>query len=245
MINNAKTQKRDKGNYQFGVLISRNHSHKMELDMKSGNNNWYNAKQIELEQIHQDNTLIDKGKHFDIPSDYTKIKVHFVYAVKHDGRFKARLVAGGHLTAIPDDSIYLGVFSLKGIRVIIFLAKLNNLPVYFTDIGNAYLEASTKEKVYIIAGSEFGELEGHTLKINIALFRLQSFGLLWHEHLANSLQEMKFTNTKAENDIWMKRNGQNFIYIASYVDDLCLVAKEPEKIIYHLQNVCQYKLKGT
>ena len=93
-----------------------------------------------MKQIYQYNTFIDKGKNFEIPPDFTKIEVHFVYAVKHDGRYKARLVAGGHLTAIPDDSIYSGVVSLKAIRIIIFLAKLNNLPVYSTDIGNVYLE---------------------------------------------------------------------------------------------------------
>ena len=32
-----------------------------------------------------------------------------------------------------------------------------------TDIGNAYLESYTKEKVYIVTGPEFGEREGHTL----------------------------------------------------------------------------------
>ena len=30
-----------------------------------------------------------------------------------------------------------------------------------TDIGNAYLEAVTSEKVYIRAGPEFGKLEEH------------------------------------------------------------------------------------
>ena len=33
------------------------------------------------------------------------------------------------------------------------------------DVGNAYLDAETKEKVYIIGGPGFGELEGHTLII--------------------------------------------------------------------------------
>ena len=127
------------------------------------------------------------------------------------------MVAGGHLTAIPDDSIYSGVVSLKGIRIITFLAKLNNLPIYSTDISSAYLEASTKEKVYIIAGSEFGELESYTLIINKALNGLQSLGLRWHECLADSLPDMDFTITKAENNIWIRRNGQIYAYIASYV----------------------------
>jgi hypothetical protein len=33
------------------------------------------------------------------------------------------------------------------------------------DIGNAYLEAKTREKVYIIGGTGFGDLEGHLLII--------------------------------------------------------------------------------
>ena len=36
----------------------------------------------------------------DDPNGYQKIRIHLIYAVKHDGRHKARLVAGGLLT--PD-----------------------------------------------------------------------------------------------------------------------------------------------
>jgi hypothetical protein len=37
------------------------------------------------------------------------------------------------------------------------------------DVSNVYLEAKTREKVYIIAGAGFGHLEGHTLVIYKAL----------------------------------------------------------------------------
>ena len=70
------------------------------------------------------------------------------------------MVGGGHLSKTPVDSIYSGVVSLKGIRTLLFLAELNKLECWVTDIGNAYLEAVTKEKVYIIAGPEFGEHVG-------------------------------------------------------------------------------------
>ena len=39
------------------------------------------------------------------PPGYKVIRVRLVYDVKHDGRHKARLVADGHLTDIPDDSV--------------------------------------------------------------------------------------------------------------------------------------------
>ena len=45
----------------------------------------------------------------------------------------------------------------------IFLGKLNNLELRGADIDIAYLEAATEEKVYIVAGPEFEELEGYIL----------------------------------------------------------------------------------
>ena len=97
------------------------------------------------------------------PKGYHRINVHLVFAVKFDGRHKARLVVDGHLTPEPIENIYSGVGSLRNLRPVIFLGKLNNLDLGEADVGNAYLEAFTDEKLYIVAGPEFQELEGHIL----------------------------------------------------------------------------------
>jgi Reverse transcriptase (RNA-dependent DNA polymerase) len=123
---------------------------------------------LELGQIDEYITFIDKGHNtkVDPPSVYKRIIFHLVYDVKHDGRHKARLVADGNLTDIPLDSEYSGVVSLQGFQLILFSAELNGLQLWAPDIGNAYLEAYTTEKVYIIAGPGFGEREGHILVIS-------------------------------------------------------------------------------
>ena len=41
--------------------------------------------------------------------DHQKIKVHFVFAVKHDQHQKARMVADAHLTRQPVETVYSGV----------------------------------------------------------------------------------------------------------------------------------------
>ena len=87
-----------------------------------------------------------------------------MFDVKHDGRHKAHLVADGHLTDIPLESVYSGVVSLQGHP---FPSRAQE--TWANDIGNAYLEAETREKVYIIAGPEFEELKGHVLIIRKAL----------------------------------------------------------------------------
>ena len=68
------------------------------------------------------------------PKGYHSIKVHLVFAVKCDGRHKARFMADGHLSPEPIENIYSG--------------KLNNQDQWGADIGNVYLEAFTDEKLY-------------------------------------------------------------------------------------------------
>ena len=115
------------------------------------------------------------------PPRYQKIRVHLIFAVKYDGRHKARLVADGHLTPEPVESIYSGVVSLRDLKLVIFLGKLNNLELWRGNIGNAYLEAPTEEKLYIVAGPEFEDLEGYILTFSKALYGLKSSGKRWAE----------------------------------------------------------------
>jgi Reverse transcriptase (RNA-dependent DNA polymerase) len=142
----------------------------LSLDKRNGNTLWEDAATLELTQIDDLDTFIDKGHHLKVkpPVGYKKIRIHLIFDVKHDDRHKARLVADGHLT----DLVYSGAVNLRGFRIVLFLAELNQLELWYTDIGNAYLEASTSEKVYITAGPEFGKREGHILIISRALYGL-------------------------------------------------------------------------
>ena len=57
------------------------------------------------------------------------------------------------------------------------------MEVWAEDIGNAYLEATTREKLYIVAGPEFEELQGQILAIHKALYGLKSSGLRWSQRI--------------------------------------------------------------
>eukprot|EP00934_Nitzschia_sp_Nitz4_P007134 Nitzschia sp. Nitz4//scaffold846_size1981//130//1963//NITZ4_009307-RA/size1981-snap-gene-0.4-mRNA-1//1//CDS//3329559005//7124//frame0 len=195
MLNQAKLRSaRTSPIFMFGFQVPRNHREAVELDAKNGNTKWQDAEKLELQQLYEYSTFRDMGhkSRTGVPSGYKQIRVHFVYATKHDGRFKARLVAGGHLTDTPLQSVYSGVVSTRNLRIIVFLAELNGLALWSTDVGNAYLEAYTQEKVCIIAGPEFGSLAGHILIIVKALYGLKSSGLRWHERLADVLSDMGF-----------------------------------------------------
>ena len=218
-----------------------------------GFQHWQDEIDLKLSQIHEYKVLKDTGKaQFHngkavTPDGFQKIRVHFVYAVKHDGRLKARLVADGHLTKEPVESIYSGVVSLRSLRMVVFLSQLNDMEIWGADVGNAYLEAYTDEKLCIIAGPEFKELQGHLLIMIKALYGTRSGGARWHDRLFDILQELKFKPSKAYPDAWMRPEpgGTCYEYIAVYVDDLAIAAKDPQAFCNELKKKYNLKLKGV
>ena len=168
-----------------------------------------------------------------------------MFDVKHDGRHRTCLVADGHLTDVPVESNYSGVVSLRGFRFLGFLAELNGMKLWGTDISSAYLEAYTKEKVCIMAGPEFGPLAGHRLLIDRALYGLRTSGQRWHDRFAECMRKEGFFPCIAEPDIWMKAPGDIYEYVAVYVDDLAFVTCDPETFVKCLKEKYNFKLKRT
>jgi len=59
------------------------------------------------------------------------------------------------------------------------------------------------------------------------------------------MRELKFFPCKAEPDIWMRRNGEVYEYVAVYVDDLAIAMKNPKEFTDILERKHNFKLKGT
>jgi len=106
--------------------------------------------------------------------------------------------------------------------------------LYQADIGNASLEAKTKERVCFVADAGFGDREGHVLIIDKALYGLRTSGLLWHERFADTLRSMGFNPSCADPDVWMRARNGVYEYIAVYVDDLCIAANDLKSITNEL-----------
>ena len=83
--------------YKFAVQIPGNSRETRLLDPKY-QYKWIVAEGVELAQLHEYNSFKNLGTCAKVPDGDQKIGVHFVYDVKRDLRFKARLVADGNLT---------------------------------------------------------------------------------------------------------------------------------------------------
>ena len=84
-----------------------------------------------------------------------------------------------------------------------------------------FLTAFTSEKIYVVAGPEFGEFEGAIMIMQKAVYGTKTAALRFHEALSVRLRRQGFTPSQAEPDFWWQKTKANgFEYIACYVDDI-------------------------
>ena len=115
----------------------------------------------------------------------------------------SRLVAGGHRTPdIPQEEVYSGVVSVETIRTAFVISALNGLEVCAADISTAFLYGRTHEKVYVIAGPEFGEHAAREWLIDGGLYGLKTSLRVSMNIWQTKLCKMGFKPSKADYDLW-------------------------------------------
>ncbi len=159
---------------------------------------------------------------------------------------KARLVANGNETDAPATLTYSKVVSRELVRIALLNASLNKLEVLACDIQNAYLTADCREKIYFIAGTEFGSEAGSTMIIKKALYGLKSSGAAFRAHLAETFYDINYQPTRGDPDVWIRPATQpdGFEYyevVLVYVDDILYISAQPKATILGIQTT--FKLK--
>eukprot|EP00978_Attheya_sp_CCMP212_P004652 scaffold10138_cov34-Attheya_sp.AAC.1 len=159
---------------------------------------------------------------------------------------KARFVAGGHLTDPPASITYSSVVARDSVRIMFMIAALNDLSVLVADVGNAYLNAPCREKIWFTAGKEFGSIAGTKIVLVRALYGLKTSGAAWRAHISGNMRELGFEPSDANPDVWMraatKLDGFKYYeYVLIYVDDILALGEHPEKVMISLSEI--YRLK--
>ena len=238
-----------KSNRKFGTAIPRNYDEALLFDTTNGNHLWRDAIELEMTNVKIAFKFLHEGA--PPPPGYTPIKCFIIFDVKMDLTRKARFVAGVHLTNPPTSMTYASVVSRESVRIAFLLAALNDLQILSGDIGNAYLNAPTTERIYYRAGNEWGPtIKGRVLVITRALYGLKTSAHAWRTHFCNTIQnKMKFKFSHADNDVWYKQdvkpNGTVYYsYILVYTDDILIISHAPKHYMDQLESSYYVKQKS-
>ena len=245
VIASIKSRKNKKKNHKFGIELPRTVTRALEIDKETGTTFWADAIAKEMRHVQPAFQILEQGEA--APIGYKQIPYHMNFEIKMDFTRKARLVAGGHMTDPPTHMTYSSVVARDSVRLAFLIAALNDLDLLAADIGNAYLNAPTKEKVYTVCGLDFGQQYiGRIAVIVKALYGLKSSGAAWHQMLANTLHDLGFKSCLADPDVWLRPNvkstGEHYYdYIFVYVDDLLVLSAFAQKIMETIGKSYRFK----
>ena len=237
--------KQPKDEIKFGRVVPRNVKHALLLDLQDEADSrfWEKAMDKEMHVMEKNKVFRMLPRGHRPPKGYQFAPLHMVYDVKEGGVGKARFVAGGHVVDSSKYAVYASVIKSEHFRMLLSIADANQLHVVTGDIGGAYLNAKTSEKVYSIAGKQFKENEGRVILIEKALYGLKTSAAQWWKHLAGTLRSIGFQNSSVDDNVWMhpvldeENNVVRYDYICVHVDDFAIFAKDVSKHITALQEI--------
>jgi hypothetical protein len=232
-----------------GILIPRSIRHALLLDQKaigtSLEGKWAEAVTKEMDglqrlcvfEYHSPDTRFNRK------DGWQFAPMHMIFDIKADGRFKARLCVGGNVLDVSTHTTYSSTIQDVSVRLLMVIAAQNGLFMMTADVANAFCTAPSMEKVWSIAGKEFGAREGAKVSLKRALYGTRTASRAFHEFLGELLQRMGFQPSRADQDLWWRPSDdyKGYDYIATHVDDIICVSKDPS--IYMTQIEQEFKLR--
>jgi hypothetical protein len=221
--------------HKYGIQVPRSIKEAESLDRANGNTFWRDAIDREMKELGVAVDILESGEI--APKGYQQTSGHIIFDIKMDFTRKARWVLNGHKNKAPEGSTYAGVVSRESVRIAFTYAALNGLDVWSCDIKNAYLQAPTSEKCYVVCGPEWGlENQGKIAIIVRAIYGGKAAGRDFRNHLRDCMEHLGFEACLADPDAWMRpairANGQEYFeYVLLYTDDALVVSENPETII--------------
>ena len=154
----------------------------------------------------------------------------WVFRIKEDGRYKARLVVRGCQQRFGIDffDTYSPVVGADTLRVLLAHAVKNNLKINTFDVKNAFLHGFVDEEIYMSLPEGYGKHSGKICKLNKALYGLRQASASWQKRLVTFLKEEGLTPMKTDRCVFLNQNIS--LILAIHVDDGLLLGADKTKM---------------
>ena len=224
-----------KTSHKYGIELPHDVPHAHELDRKNGNTLWGDSLKKEMRNVGVAFEILEPPRV--VPPGWHKTSGHIVFDVKMSLERKSRWVLDGHLTADASYSTFAGVVSRESVRIALTYAALNHLDVKAADIRNAYIQAPSSRKDFIVCGPEFGlENVGKHALIHRAVYGGKTAGRDFRNHLRACMTHLGFSSCPADPDVWLRPaetpDGHHYYeYVLLYTDDCLVISHRGETVL--------------
>ena len=186
---------------------------------------WSDACQYEIDALHKNDTW----ELTELPPGRKSIKSKWVFKLKADGRYRARLVAKG-FTQIPGidyDETFSPVARFESLRLLLALAALEDWEIQQMDVKSAFLNGVLDEEIYMEQPQGFitPGTETKVCRLKRAIYGLKQASRTWNLQFHGFLTGIGFTRTHADAGVYVnhQREGDGPLIVILYVDDITIM----------------------
>jgi hypothetical protein len=157
------------------------------------------------------------------------VKSKWVFKLKADGRYRARLVAKG-FTQIPGvdfDETFSPVARFESLRMLLALAALEDWHIHQMDVKSAFLNGVLDEEIFMEQPQGFITTGSETqvCRLRKAIYGLKQASCQWNLQFHGVLTGLGFKRTYADAGIYVchQQEGDGPLFVILYVDDITIL----------------------
>lgn len=205
---------------------------------------WQAAAQAEYDSLVENKTW----ELVPLPSNRQTIDCKWVFRSKYDKdgnieRYKGRLVARGFTqqAGVDYDETYAPVIKYSSLRALLAYALCNNMYIHQMDVVTAFLNGHLSEEIYMSQPEGFVKQGSEKLvcKLNKSIYGLKQSPRCWNAVLDKFLKSEGFSQSYADQCIYVKNSDNSKTIIAVYVDDLVIMSSTQSTLFQAKQRLTE------
>ena len=181
-----------------------------------------------------------------IPEGRKCIKHKWVFKIKRNGTFRARLVACGYsqVPGIDFQEIYAPVINDVSYRIILIIMIVMKLDAKIVDIETAFLHGDLDVEQYMERPKGLNAKDDEALLLLQSIYGLTQSARQFWKKICDTLMKIGFTKNQIDPCVLMKKTETSILIVGLYVDDMLCVGtnKDIEDMIKAL-NEHGFKVK--
>ena len=207
----------------------------MDCDARSGQPNWTNAVEEEMESM-ADNSAWEEAK---VPPGWPTIPAMWVFKQKlgrngETARYRARLVAKGfrQRPGVHFNDTFAPTLRMDSLRLMLNYCLTHRWDLQQYDVKGAFQipDLPPEEMVYMKAPPGIKVKPGHALRLLKCIYGLKQSGRRWNQHFNGTVTQMDFKVVDGEDCLYtLTVDGQLHALLAVYVDDILVGAITKEE----------------
>src|SRR5882757_2940973 len=193
---------------------------------------WSDACQYEIDALHKNDTW-ELTK---LPPSRKTIKSKWVFKLKADGHYRARLVAKGfmQIPGIDYDETFSPVARFESLWLLLALAALEDWEIQQMDVKSAFLNGVLDEEIYMEQPIGFitPGTETKVCRLKRAIYGLKQASRTWNLQFHGFLTGISYMQTHANAGVYVKhqRGGDGPIIVILYIDDITILGSSLEAV---------------